>query len=74
MQFVSNGPDVPEMLIKKHAEGNVVFFCGAGISIPNGLPTFQELVNKILDRTGNLPVNKEEKLEDELDQRLNRLD
>ena len=74
MQFVSNGPDVPEMLIKKHAEGNVVFFCGAGISIPNGLPTFQELVNKILDRTGNFPVNKEEELEDELDQRLNRLD
>lgn len=44
MQFVPNGPNVPEKLIREHEEGNVVFFCGAGISIPSGLPSFRHLV------------------------------
>ena len=32
MQFVPNGPDIPEALLQAHEEGDVVFFCGAGIS------------------------------------------
>lgn len=49
MQFVPNGPDVPEELLRAHAEGRVVFFCGAGISCNSGLPTFRGLINKIYE-------------------------
>lgn len=47
MQFVPNGPDVPEELLRAHTEGRVVFFCGAGISLRSNLPTFKSLVQKI---------------------------
>lgn len=52
MQFVTNGPDVPEALLQAHEEGRVVFFCGAGISYPAGLPGFKGLVNEIYRLTG----------------------
>lgn len=47
MQFIPYGPDIPERLLQAHEEGRVVFFCGAGISYPAGLPGFRELVEKI---------------------------
>lgn len=47
MQFVTNGPDIPNILLQAHEEGRVVFFCGAGISYPAGLPSFKGLVDKI---------------------------
>ena len=50
MQFIKNGPDIPERLLQAHEEGRVAFFCGAGISNPAGLPGFGELVNKIYNR------------------------
>ncbi|KPU61997.1 hypothetical protein AN403_6135 [Pseudomonas fluorescens] len=28
MQFVANGPDIPDELLQAHEEGRVVFFCG----------------------------------------------
>ena len=31
MQFIKNGPDIPERLLQAHEDGRVVFFCGAGI-------------------------------------------
>lgn len=40
MQFIANGPDIPEALLQAHEEGRVVFVCGAGISYPAGLPGF----------------------------------
>lgn len=46
MQFVKNGPDVPEQLLQAHEDGRVVFFCGAGISYPAKLPGFEGLVKK----------------------------
>ena len=49
MQFVRNGPDVPERLLQAHEEGRVVLFCGAGISYPARLPSFAELVENIYD-------------------------
>lgn len=49
MQFVRNGPEVPERLLQVHEEGHVVFFCGAGISYPARLPGFKELVKRIYD-------------------------
>ena len=52
MQFVKNGPDVPEWLLQAHEDGHVVFFCGAGISYPAGLPTFKGLVKKLYASMG----------------------
>lgn len=49
MQFVRNGPDIPERLLQAHEEGRVVFFCGAGISYPAGLPGFRDLVAKLYE-------------------------
>lgn len=47
MQFIPKGPDIPARLLQAHEEGRVVFFCGAGISYPAGLPTFPELVTRL---------------------------
>ena len=55
MQFVKRGPDIPEQLLQWHEEGRVVFFCGAGISYPAGLPGFAGLVDEIFRRAGRRP-------------------
>lgn len=47
MQFVRGGPDVPERMLQAHEDGRVVFFCGAGISYPAGLPGFDGLVKAL---------------------------
>lgn len=52
MQFVTNGPDIPDALLQAHEEGRVVFFCGAGISYPAGLPGFKGLVKQIYRLNG----------------------
>ncbi|WP_420003038.1 anti-phage defense-associated sirtuin Dsr1 [Arenibacterium sp. LLYu02] len=61
MQFIANGPDVPDELLMAHEEGNVVFFCGAGISYPAGLPGFRGLVEDIYKTVGTtrLPTEQE---------------
>jgi len=55
MQFVRHGPDIPERLLQAHEDGRVVFFCGAGISYPAGLPGFAELVDKLYKALGIEP-------------------
>ncbi len=55
MRFVRNGPDVPEQLLQAHEDGRVVFFCGAGISCPAGLPGFGGLVDKLYARLSVTP-------------------
>src|ERR1700693_2143419 len=55
MQFVANGPDIPDALLQAHEEGRVVFFCGAGISYPAGLPGFKGLVDAIYRIVGTTP-------------------
>ena len=37
-------PLIPERLLLAHARGEVLFICGAGISMPAGLPNFHKLV------------------------------
>ena len=59
MQFISNGPDIPDALLQAHEEGRVVFFCGAGISYPAGLPGFKELVEQIYQRCDTSPLDSE---------------
>ena len=52
MRFIENGPNIPEPLLQAHEEGRVVFFCGAGISYPAGLPGFKGLVENLYDALG----------------------
>lgn len=55
MQFINQGPDIPDALLQAHEEGRVVFFCGAGISYPAGLPGFKGLVEQIYQLNGTAP-------------------
>ncbi len=43
MQFIPDGPEIPNALLQAHEGGRVVFFCGAGISYPAGLMDFKHL-------------------------------
>lgn len=61
MQFIKDGPDIPEELLQAHEEGRVVFFCGAGISYPAGLPNFHDLVNQIYTTIGTTFEANEER-------------
>jgi hypothetical protein len=61
MQFISNGPDIPDALLQAHEEGRVVFFCGAGISYPAGLKGFDWLVDEIYRLCGTGQKRLEEK-------------
>ena len=60
MQFVVNGPDIPDALLQAHEEGRVVFFCGAGISSQAGLPSFKGLVEQIYNECGETRTHIEE--------------
>lgn len=62
MQFITNGPDIPDALLQAHEEGRVVFFCGAGISYPAGLPGFDGLVWGVMQRAGEPPDATEDAL------------
>lgn len=55
MQFVSNGPEVPNDLIHLHEEGKVIFFTGAGISYPAGLPGFNGLTETVFKELSMTP-------------------
>jgi hypothetical protein len=55
MQFITNGPDIPDALLQADEDGRVVFFCGAGISYPAGLPGFKGLVGAIYRLLGTMP-------------------
>lgn len=59
MQFITDGPDIPDALLQAHEEGRVVFFCGAGISYPAGLQGFKGLVEQIYQLNGTTPTEIE---------------
>ncbi|UJX41557.1 SIR2 family protein [Desulfovibrio sp. JY] len=63
MQFVKDGPDIPEVLLQAQEEGKVVFFCGAGISYPAGLPDFKGLVDSIYNELGTNPYDDDREKE-----------
>jgi NAD-dependent SIR2 family protein deacetylase len=50
--FIASGHNIPERLLWAHEEGRVVFFCGAGISYPAGLPNFKGLVDQMYAKLG----------------------
>lgn len=48
-RLIPDGPDIPGELIQKQEAGEMVFFCGAGISVPTGLPSFPALVDHLYE-------------------------
>ena len=49
MRFKADGPAIPDFLLEDRDAGNVVFLCGAGVSIPAGLPNFVDLTRHVID-------------------------
>jgi NAD-dependent SIR2 family protein deacetylase len=47
--FTTNGPDILIEVLQALEDGELVFFCGAGVSKPAGLPLFGELVKAIYE-------------------------
>ena len=47
IQLVPNGPYLPEEIEQALRNDELVFFCGAGVSAQNGLPSFKGLVEKV---------------------------
>ena len=60
MQFVKNGPEVPVRLLQAHEAGQVVFFCGAGVSCSAGLPRFAGLAKRIYEELHVTPSATQE--------------
>ena len=59
MQLLASGPDIPEELFRLQETGELVFFCGSGISRPAGLPDFSGLVSRVYEAIGvSLPEAK----------------
>jgi hypothetical protein len=52
MRFLPDGPDIPDELITLQEEGQVIFICGAGVSMTVGLKSFRGLVEKIYQELG----------------------
>ena len=50
MKFIIDGPDIPNELLQLHEDGNLVIFCGSGISVKAGLPLFKGLVDRIFEK------------------------
>ena len=48
-ELISSGPNIPVCLLNELDDGNVVFFCGAGVSMGpgSGLPNFKCLVDYV---------------------------
>jgi hypothetical protein len=55
MRFTLHGPSIPNDLLDARDAGEVVFLCGAGISIPAGLPDFFKLTVDVARRLGVPP-------------------
>ena len=53
MRFLSNGPSIPDDLLTARDAGDVIFFCGAGVSRHRaGLPDFLKLGGDVIDLLG----------------------
>jgi SIR2-like domain len=50
MRFLPDGPVIPSHLLTQRNEGNVIFFCGAGVSRRAGLDDFAGLTQKVIDK------------------------
>lgn len=50
MRFTATGPNIPNELIDAQKRGELLFFCGAGVSVPAGLPSFEKLTKNVADK------------------------
>ena len=48
MRFNADGPIIPDSLLRERDAGRVVFLCGAGVSVPAGMPTFVQLTELVM--------------------------
>ena len=54
MRFLSGGPNIPDELLNARDEGQVIFFCGAGVSMARaGMPSFWSLAQSVIDDLGS---------------------
>jgi len=65
MQFVKDGPDLPNSLVHEHVDGRIVFFCGAGISYPQGCPGLANIWTDYTPRFTRRPPLESKALEQE---------
>ncbi len=49
MRFHPDGPSIPDILLERCDAGRVVFLCGAGVSLPSGMPTFVDLTRYVVE-------------------------
>jgi len=52
MRFHPDGPSIPDILLERCDAGRVVFLCGAGVSLPSGMPTFVGLTQYVIEFFG----------------------
>jgi NAD-dependent SIR2 family protein deacetylase len=52
MRLVDDGPNLPDELVRAQERGEVLFVCGAGVSLNAGLPLFRGLVERIYQHLG----------------------
>lgn len=62
IRFFEKGPEISHKLRKSCAEGDVVFFCGAGVSQSVGIPGFPQLTDKLIDILDPAPNSTVRKL------------
>lgn len=49
MRFHPDGPSIPDILLDRCDAGRVVFLCGAGVSVPSGMPNFIDLTLYVIE-------------------------
>lgn len=53
MRFTADGPDIPSDLLDARDDGQVIFFCGSGVSLHQaGGPTFPQLAQRVITELG----------------------
>jgi SIR2-like domain len=63
LRFKENGPGIPDELLVARDEGQVLFFCGAGVSTATAnLPGFLELARRVLSELRALPDSTAQRL------------
>jgi hypothetical protein len=62
MRFIENGPSVPNELVLACDEGDVIFFCGAGVSANAKLPNFEKLARDVIGALGTAKGSPARKL------------
>src|SRR5437764_1938509 len=65
MRFLAAGPNFPDELLEARDAGNVVFFCGAGLSSP-ALPGFSGLAEQVISEFGPPPDSEARAILDQL--------